>query len=121
MRTVHPRPSQVLTFSRNYVPGTRFQVVDRLPQAVVAWILGRKRGGDPVIWDTTDYEASLVTDRVRGNTPGEYFLVFVDGTLQNEQQYAFGAEAVFFASHLALIEVSISTVEATPTPVEKPN
>ena len=119
--TVHPRPSQMLLFARNYVPGATFGVVDQLPQAVVAGILGRKRGGDPVIWDTADYEASLVTDRVRGNTPGEYFLVFVDGTLQNEQQYAFGADAVVFASHLALIEVSISTVEATSTPVEQSN
>lgn len=116
--TVHSQPGQALTFAYDYDPGTSFQVVARLPQNVVARILGRQVDGEPVIRDTADYDAYLANYRLQGDSPGEYILVFVDGALQDDQQYTFDTGAVFFASRLNLIEVGLSASEGTPTPEE---
>lgn len=115
--TEHPEPSQALTFVYSYRPEASFQVVDRLPQVVVDRILGREVDGEPVIADTADYDAYLATYRSRDVASTEHILVFVDGSLREGQQYTFGTDAVFFASHLGLIEVDLSTDDGgTPTP-----
>jgi hypothetical protein len=88
-------------------------VVARLPQNVVGRILGRQMDVGPVIRDTADYDAYLAIYRSQGGSPGEYFLVFVDGALQDDQRYAFDTGAVVSASRLNPIEVGLGTGEGS--------
>jgi hypothetical protein len=94
----------VLVFTDDYSPGSRFRVVSLLPAAVTVRLLQRPGGGTvPEISQPDDYNGYAIRYETSGGigTGGSY--VFTRGSLDTGTRYRFTRDATIFSSQLSLV------------------
>lgn len=99
----------VLVFTDDYSPGTRFRVVSLLPASVTVRLLRRPGGGTvPEISQPDDYNGYAIRYETGSGigTGGSY--VFTRESLTTGRRYRFTRDATFFSSQLSLVSTTVT-------------